>query len=139
MATGCVYIGAPLAKASIVLAGDHPAKLFSTASSARSMPSILQVSASVDFSSQILSVNVELSTRFGHRPVIDWLLRLDLASSPPVHEQWHGQAHSVNGHVELEVVPKFWPVKNERWFLNLWMRDPKGRPDWDLVDTRSLL
>ncbi len=103
------------------------------------MPSILQVNASVDFSGQILSVNVELSTRFGHRPMIDWLLRLDLATSPPVHEQWHGQAHSVNGHIELEVSPKFWPTKNERWFMNLWMRDPNGRPDWDLVDTRALL
>ena len=67
------------------------------------------------------------------------LLRLDLASSPPVHEQWHGQAHSLNGHLEVDVHPKFWPVKSERWFLNLWMRDPNGRPDWDLVDTRSLL
>lgn len=103
------------------------------------MPSILQVSASVDFGERTLSVNVELSTRVGRRPVIDWLLRLDLAASPPVHEQWHGQAHSANGHIELEVHPSHWPFHNERWFMNLWMRDPNGRPDWDLVDTRSLL
>jgi len=122
-----------------VLAAERSAKLFYTSQSAREMPSILQINASIDFSALTLSINVELSTRFGRRPAIDWLLRLDLATSPPVHEQWHGQAHSLNGQVEIEVQPKHWPVRNERWFLNLWMRDPNGRQDWDLVDTRSLL
>jgi len=122
-----------------VLTAERSAKLFYTSQSAREMPSILQINASIDFAAQTLSINVELSTRFGRRPAIDWLLRLDLASNPPVHEQWHGQAHSLNGHLEIDVHPKFWPVNSERWFLNLWMRDPNGRPDWDLVDTRSLL
>jgi hypothetical protein len=122
-----------------MLAGDPSVKLFYTAQSARQMPSVLQVSAAVDFSARSLSVNVELSTRFGHRPVIDWLMRLDLATCPPVHEQWHGQAHTANGQIELEVLPSHWPLHNERWLLSLWMRDPNGRQDWDLVDTRSLL
>lgn len=122
-----------------MLTAERSAKLFHASQSAREMPSILQTNASIDFSARILSINVELCTRFGRRAAIDWLLRLDLASSPPVHEQWHGQVHSQNGQLEMDVHPKHWPVMNERWFLNLWMRDPNGRPDWDLVDTRSLL
>lgn len=122
-----------------MLSGETSAKLFYTSQSARQMPTVLQVGASIDFNARSLSINVELSTRVGHRPAIDWLLRLDLATCPPVHEQWHGQAHPANGLVELEVAPRHWPLNGERWFLNLWMRDPNGRPDWDLVDTRALL
>ena len=122
-----------------MLAAERSAKLFYTSQSAREMPSILQISASVDFREQTLSLNVELGSRANRRSAVDWLLRLDLATNPPMHEQWHGQAHSLNGQVEIEVHPRHWPVNNERWFLNLWMRDPNGRPDWDLVDTRSLL
>lgn len=122
-----------------MLPGETTARLFYSSQSARQMPTVLQVAASIDFNARSLSIHVELSTRAGHRAAIDWLLRLDLATSPPVHEQWHGQAHPANGQVEVDVRPRHWPTGSERWFMNLWMRDPNGRPDWDLVDTRALL
>lgn len=108
------------------------------ASSARRLPPVLQTNVDIDFAARTLTMRVDLTTRFGRRPACDWLLRLDLATSPPVHEQWHGHAHCVGGHVEFEVRPGNWPLHLERWFLHLWMRDPGGCTDWELVDTRLL-
>lgn len=116
----------------------RPDGLSLAAQSARGTPPVLQTSAAIDFSSRMISMSVDLNMRHVRRSSFDWLLRLDLASSPPSHEQWHGQAACVGGHVEVDVRPEHWPEDAERWLLNLWMRDPNGRSDWDLIDTRYL-
>lgn len=109
-----------------------------TSFSARRTPPVLQTNVDIDFAQRALTMSVTLTTRFGRRPAYDWLLRLDLATCPPVHEQWHGHAYCGSGQIEIEVKPSHWPRQQERWFLHLWMRDPLGSSDWDLVDTRLL-
>ncbi len=121
-----------------VLVTGRSSRLQIAAATARRTPQVLQTSVAIDFAQGLLTMSVDLTTRFGRRPAYDWLLRLDLAWSPPVHEQWHGHSHCIGGHIDIEVSPTKWPSGSERWFLHLWMRDPDGNSDWDLVDTRLL-
>lgn len=104
----------------------------------RGTPAVLQSLMSIDQEKGLLTLNLELGSRHRRIANIDWLLRLDLAAVPITHEQWHGRAHSVGGQLTLEVQPKHWPQDQQRWFLRLWLRDPEGTADWDLVETRPL-
>jgi hypothetical protein len=105
---------------------------------ARNTPAVLQSLSSIDADRRLLTVDLELAIRHGKTPTLDWLLRLDLASSPIQHEQWHGQTQCVGGQLSVEVRPTLWPKTQERWFLRLWLRDPVGTADCDLVVTRPL-
>ena len=105
---------------------------------ARSAPVVLQLLTSMDLDDALLNVDVELSTRHRRTPNIDWLLRLDLSPASESHEQWHGQAHCANGHLNLEVSPRRWPSGQQRWSMRLWLRDPDSDADWELVETRPL-
>lgn len=107
--------------------------------SARATPQVLHTLADVDSEARTVSLNIGLATRHGRARALDWLLRLDLARNPPIHEQWHGQAQGVGGQIDLVVNPSFWPKAGERWFLRVWLRDPSGDADWDLAETRALL
>lgn len=107
--------------------------------SARTTPQVLHTLADVDGDARTVSLSIGLATRHGRARALDWLLRLDLARDPPTHEQWHGQVQGIGGQIDLEVHPTAWPRTGERWFLRLWLRDPSGDADWDLVETRALL
>lgn len=98
---------------------------------------VLQSLISIEVDKSLLSLHLELGIRH-RRTDVDWMLRLDLASIPMTHEQWHGRAHCIGAQLNLEVSPQHWPLAQERWFLRLWLRNPDSSDDWELVETRPL-